>query len=92
MKKAKLYPRFKILELRSLYYSLVKHSQADPAKFLQAFESSLNFQRIMMKPDVIKKCLYEQKNFSFESFLNAYKRLEDLMFIQSITDYLEIIF
>ena len=87
-----MYPRFKVLELHSLYESILRHSGSNPQKFIQAFESSLNFQKIMLKNDVIKKSLFEQKKMSFKTFIEVFKKMEDLMFIQNITDYLEIIF
>ena len=61
-------------------------------KYVQGFESILNFQKISLKNDVIKKCIIAQKSFTFKNFMNTFKKLEDLMFIQNITDYLEIIF
>lgn len=52
----------------------------------------MNYQKIMIKPEIVKKHLYEQKKMDFKDFLLVYKKMEDLMFIQSIIDYLEIIF
>lgn len=46
----------------------------------------------MIKSEIVKKNFYEQKRMQFKDFLGMYKKMQDLMFIQSIIDYLEIIF
>lgn len=52
-----------MLELYSLYKSLLQYCERDPKKFLQAFEASLNYRRIIIKSEIVRKNLFHQKHF-----------------------------
>lgn len=92
MEKNAIFPRFKRFELLALYRSLLEYSDNDPAKFMKGFESALSYQRIILKPEIIKKKLWEKEELSFEFFMETYKYLENVVFIQNIIDFFEIIF
>jgi hypothetical protein len=42
----------------------------------------------MIKSEVIKKNLFDRKKLNFQDFIKLYKKMEDLMFIQNIADFL----
>ena len=80
------------MELYSLYNTLLSFSEHDPSKFIQGLEAHLNYQRITVKTELLKRHIKESKNLSFEQFIKIYKKIEDLVYIQSVVDYVEIIF
>ena len=43
---------------------------------------------MIIKDDLLKKYINDSKNLSFESFVSLYEKVENLMFIQNVIDYL----
>lgn len=59
------YSRFKLMELHSIYNTLINYSDKEPSRFLKGFEATLNYQRINIKPELLKKHVLESKDLSF---------------------------
>lgn len=52
----------------------------------------LNMNRIAIRPEVLEKIFKEQQSISFEGFIEMYSRIDQVIFKQSIIDYVEILF
>jgi hypothetical protein len=53
------------MELHSIYNTLINYSDKEPSRFLKGFEATLNYQRINIKPELLKKHVLESKDLSF---------------------------
>lgn len=49
-------------------------------------------EKVTIRPDVLDKVMREQKGLSFEDFIGMYKRIEQVIYKQSIIDYMESLF
>ena len=92
LEKKHNYSRFELHNLFTTYHTLLRDSKGSLLRFKNGFEVILNLNRAAIRPEILDRIFLEQKDLSFEGFLDMYGQIDELIFRQNVIDYVEMLF